>query len=70
EVAKKYNLAVWNLYKIMGGFNSSQKWYLMNLMKRDRIHFTRKGYELKGDLFFSAFLKAWENFMIYKTDSL
>lgn len=70
ELAKKYNLAVWNLYKIMGGFNSSQKWYLMNLMKRDRIHFTRKGYELKGDLFFSAFLKAWENFMIYKTDSL
>lgn len=70
DLAKKYNLAVWNLYKIMGGFNSSQKWYQMKLMRRDRIHFTRKGYELKGDLFFSAFLKAWENFTVPKKDTL
>ncbi len=70
DLAKKYHLGVWNFYKIMGGFNSSQKWYEMHLMKRDRIHFTGKGYELKGDLFFSAFLKAWENFALIQKDSL
>jgi len=70
DLAKKYHLAVWNLYQIMGGFDSSQKWYQMHLMKRDRIHFTHKGYELKGDLFFSAFLKAWENFATNKNDTL
>jgi len=70
DLAKKYHLGVWNLYKIMGGFNSSQKWYQMHLMRRDRIHFTRKGYELKGDLIFSAFLKAWEKFAFTENDSL
>lgn len=70
DLAKKYHLAVWNLYKIMGGFKSSQQWYKDGLMKRDRIHFTNKGYELKGDMYFSAFLKAWENFAVNKKDSL
>ncbi len=70
DLAKKYHLAVWNLFDIMGGLGSSQWWYQDRLMKRDRIHFTRKGYELKGDLFFSAFLKAWEEFAVNKNDSL
>jgi len=61
ELAEKYNAAVWNLYEIMGGFNSSQVWYETKLMRRDRIHFTHKGYILKGDLFFNAFIKYYDN---------
>ena len=60
ELAKKYNAAVWNLYKIMGGFNSSQVWYNNKLMRRDRIHFTHTGYILKGDLFFNSFIKFFD----------
>jgi hypothetical protein len=29
-------------------------------MPYDRIHFTRDGYAIKGDLFIEAFLHAWE----------
>lgn len=61
KLAHKYNAVVWDFFSIMGGLNSSQTWYNYQLMQYDRIHFTRKGYELKGELFFSAFLKSWEN---------
>jgi len=30
------------------------------LAARDRIHLTQKGYTLQGDLFFNAFLKAYD----------
>lgn len=61
EVAKELNCGVYNFYEVMGGFNSSAIWYKENLMVRDRIHFNRQGYLLKGDLFFNAFIKAYDN---------
>ena len=63
KLAKKYNAGVWDLYKIMGGFNASQTWYEYNLMRYDRIHFTKKGYKLKGDLFFNAILRMYDNYI-------
>ena len=63
DLARKYNTGVWDLYEIMGGFNSSQIWYDYNLMKPDRIHFTREGYILKGNLFFNAFLRSYDNYL-------
>ncbi len=60
ELARDYECGVWDFYSIMGGLNSSQAWYSMNLMQYDRIHFNREGYNLKGELLFSAFLKSWE----------
>lgn len=59
-LSKEYNCGVWDFYTIMGGLNSVQAWYSLNMMKYDKIHFNRKGYLLKGELFFSAFLKGWE----------
>ena len=59
ELAKKYNMAVWDFYSIMGGFASSNDWYKNGLMPRDRIHFTFLGYSIKADLFLNAFVKAW-----------
>ncbi|MCF1422767.1 GDSL-type esterase/lipase family protein [Mangrovimonas futianensis] len=59
ELAQEYNMAVWDLYKIMGGLGSSHKWYKKHLMIRDRIHFTQLGYSIKGDLLMEALVKAW-----------
>ena len=67
ELAREYNCAVWDFYEIMGGLNSAQTWYNMGLMRYDRIHFNKKGYRLKGELFFSAFLKAWEQHLNINT---
>ena len=61
ELAKKYQMAVWDLYEIMGGLGSSNKWYQKKLMPRDRIHFTFLGYSIKADLFLDALIDAWAN---------
>jgi len=63
ELAEQYNCGVWDFYTIMGGLNSIIVWQRFGLAKRDRIHFTRKGYLLKGDLFFNAFLKSYDQYI-------
>ncbi|MBN1599542.1 MAG: hypothetical protein JW894_14705 [Bacteroidales bacterium] len=60
DLAEEYGCGVWDFYTIMGGLNSSRAWNSLNLMKYDLIHFNKEGYILKGELFFSAFLKSWE----------
>lgn len=63
ELSEEYGCAVWDFYKIMGGFGSSDTWYDNGLMKNDRVHFTTAGYLLKGDLLFNAFLNAFEDYL-------
>ncbi len=60
EVAKEQNMAVWDFYEIMGGFNSSRDWYTNKLMPKDRIHFTVAGYRIKADLLLQALAHSWE----------
>jgi lysophospholipase L1-like esterase len=60
KLAKEYGMGVWSVYEMMGGFNSSLTWYENKLMRRDRIHFTRDGYHLKG----SMLIEALEKFFI------
>lgn len=57
DLARKYKLAVWDVYGIMGGSGSSKSWLQSGLMQSDLVHFTFQGYQLKGKLFFDAFLK-------------
>lgn len=63
ELGKRHECGVWDFYGIMGGLNSILVWQRFGLAKRDRIHFTRKGYTLKGDLFFNAFLKSYDDYI-------
>ena len=70
ELSEQYQMAVWDLYEIMGGFNSSQKWYTNKLMPKDRIHFTRKGYDIKADLLLKALVNSWEQEMNYPSGSI
>jgi len=63
ELAKKYNCGVWDFYQVMGGYNSSYLWHKDKLMQNDLIHFTKKGYIIKGNLFFNALLKAYDNYI-------
>ncbi len=69
DLAKKYNCGVWNFYEIMGGYNSSYLWHKDKLMQNDLIHFTKKGYIIKGNLFFNALLKSWDNHIEKKLKS-
>jgi len=57
ELAEKYNMAVWDLYGIMGELGSSKTWRNNKLMRSDMIHFTHLGYHFKGGLYIDALLK-------------
>ncbi|MBP5336534.1 MAG: hypothetical protein J6Y63_03375 [Bacteroidales bacterium] len=54
ELAKEFGAGVWDVYAIMGGAHSVEKWRDAGLAKADRLHFTDVGYELLGDLFTEA----------------
>ncbi len=60
KIAEKHNCAVWNLNEIMGGFTSMKLWHKAGLAANDKIHFSRNGYNLQGDLLFNAFLSAYD----------
>lgn len=62
ELATELNGAVFDVYGLMGGIKSSEKWVEKGLMKKDRIHFTNEGYRLIGDLLFNAIER---NYQIY-----
>lgn len=60
KLARKHQMAVWDLYQVMGGLGSSGKWYERELMPKDRIHFTMTGYSVKADLLLDALVTEWE----------
>jgi len=63
RIARRTGGAVWDQYAIMGGSRSIDKWHHAGLAQRDRVHFTRAGYELVGDLLSNALfdlLRFWK----------
>jgi lysophospholipase L1-like esterase len=66
EVATEMNCAVWDFYTVMGGQKSILKWYKKGLVAKDKLHFTRAGYVLQGDLLSDALLNAYCNFIDQK----
>lgn len=59
EVARKEGLACWDLFTETGGKNSNKAWYRSHLLARDRIHFTKEGYQEQGTLLFRAIMETY-----------
>jgi len=59
----KNNLPYWNLYDIMGGYGSMQKWYVAKLTAKDKVHFSGRGYQIQGDLFYNALMEGYEEYV-------
>lgn len=56
DLANEYSGCVFDVYALMGGLKSSDKWYKQNLMKKDHIHFTTAGYQLLGDILYNSII--------------
>jgi LysM repeat protein len=56
--------AVWDLFEVFGGNKNIFKNAAKGLMSRDKVHYSKAGYEKQADLFFEAFLKSYE---LYKS---
>ncbi|OFY36430.1 MAG: hypothetical protein A2W91_02495 [Bacteroidetes bacterium GWF2_38_335] len=63
DVAKKHDCAVWDYFSVMGGLNSVNFWYKAGLTANDKLHYSKDGYYLQGDLLFTAFLRAYDNYI-------
>ncbi len=61
-LAKEYNCAIWDFYNVMGGLKSVNKWYYHGMVNRDKLHFTRKGYEYQGVLFYNALMLGYSQY--------
>ncbi|MBX7125393.1 MAG: hypothetical protein K1X47_06850 [Cyclobacteriaceae bacterium] len=56
-------LAVFDLFEAGGGHHSASKWKHKDLLRADGIHFTKEGYELQGNMFYNAFMKAYLDYV-------
>ena len=63
RLAKVQNTAVWDMFEVMGGLNSIVLWQKQGLAKADRIHFTRAGYLLMGDLIFDSIIQDFGKYL-------
>lgn len=52
------SIPVYDWYEVAGGTGSSAKWLADKTLNKDRVHLTYKGYQLQGNLFADALLKA------------
>ena len=59
EMAKDYGGAVWDQFDVMGGLKSMQAWEKAGLAQKDKVHFTREGYKLMGDLLYNALIESY-----------
>ena len=44
----------------MGGLGAIKNWQLNGYAKKDKIHLTKKGYILMGDLMFEALIQEYD----------
>lgn len=61
QLADKWDGGLYDLFKVMGGLKSMSLWQQAGLAQRDKVHFTRAGYEIIGKMFFDAFLEYYLN---------
>ncbi len=69
NLAMKHDALVWDCFKIMGGLKSARTWMYAGMMKKDLVHFTNQGYILKGELFWDAFTRSYQNYLQNKADT-
>ncbi|MFI5171433.1 MAG: GDSL-type esterase/lipase family protein [Chitinophagales bacterium] len=61
NLAEKNHAAVWDMFTIMGGIRSIDKWYRAGLASGDRIHFNSQGYQIIGNMMFEAIKNSYTN---------
>ncbi|MEO8760039.1 MAG: GDSL-type esterase/lipase family protein [Bacteroidia bacterium] len=61
KLTEKHNAALWDIYEVMGGYKSIYKWQMAGLARKDKVHFTAKGYHIFADMMFEAIMKSYYN---------
>lgn len=67
ETCLSNNVAYWNLYEAMGGYNSMIKWVEKGYAGSDYIHFSNKGSTKTGELLFESLMKYYEYYQLQQS---
>jgi lysophospholipase L1-like esterase len=62
KLARKHRCLLWDYYTVMGGGNSIAAWDSAGLSAADKLHYTKLGYRVQAEMFFSAFMKLFDNY--------
>jgi lysophospholipase L1-like esterase len=66
RLAENYDGAVYDMFEIMGGLGSIRDWQNAKLAMDDKLHLSRKGYELQADMMSEALKEAFGNYLSSK----
>lgn len=67
---KKEDAAWYDYFAVSGGRYSMLKWRRYNLAKRDKVHLTTAGYNVKGDLYLNAMLNSYMLYLKERPENL
>ena len=72
ELAFQTGCIYWDLCEAMGGKNSMKLWAEASpaLASSDYVHFTERGAEVAGTLFYKAFLNQYRDFLLRERKNL
>lgn len=57
------NIALWDLYRVTLGYSASRNWIRKGLMNADKVHFTKQGYIIQGNLLLQLLLNGYNAFV-------
>lgn len=60
KLTRDHGACMWDMYGIMGGYKSILKWYKAGLARKDRVHFSARGYYIFADLMFDAIMRSYK----------
>jgi lysophospholipase L1-like esterase len=63
DYATEKSLPYFDLYAAGGGKHSAERWAEAKLLREDGVHFTRAGYELQGNMFYLALMRAYNAYV-------
>lgn len=63
RAAEHHALPYWDFWQIAGGEGAIARWDQTGLSNSDRIHLTREGYQLQGELLARALLKLYRDYV-------
>ena len=61
RLAEEHQGGVWDIFSLMGGLSSMQRWQTARLAQADKVHFTRNGYQLIGDMLYNALIDYYKS---------
>ena len=66
DYANQHNIAYFDLFEAGGGNHSADRWKKAGYLRMDGVHFSVEGYRLQGNMLYSAIIKAYNEYVIYR----